>query len=50
MEKLGRIQKAPKMCFGQSVVRGTRITGSLILKSWLLPKVTAWQPSDFASR
>ena len=32
MEKLTRIQINPKMCLGQPVVRGTRITVSVILK------------------
>ena len=32
MEKLDRIQINPKICLGQPVVRGTRITVSVILK------------------
>lgn len=32
MEKLDRIQVNPKICLGQPVVRGTRITVSVILK------------------
>ena len=32
MEKLTRIQINPKICLGQPVVRGTRITVSIILK------------------
>ena len=32
MEKLTRIQINPKICLGQPVVRGTRITVSVILK------------------
>ena len=32
MEKLTRIQINPKICLGQPVIRGTRITVSLILK------------------
>ena len=32
MEKLNRIQINPKICLGQPVVRGTRITVSVILK------------------
>ena len=32
MEKLDRIQINPKVCLGQPVVRGTRITVSVILK------------------
>ena len=32
MEKLDRIQINPKICLGQSIVRGTRITVSVILK------------------
>ncbi len=32
MEKLDRIQINPKICLGQPVVRGTRITISVILK------------------
>ncbi len=32
MEKLDRIQINPKICLGQPVVRGTRITVSIILK------------------
>lgn len=32
MEKLDRIQINPKVCLGQPVIRGTRITLSVILK------------------
>ena len=32
MEKLDRIQINPKICLGQPIVRGTRITVSVILK------------------
>ena len=32
MEKLDRIQINPKICLGQPVIRGTRITVSVILK------------------
>ena len=32
MEKLDRIQISPKVCLGQPVIRGTRITLSVILK------------------
>ena len=32
MEKLNRIQINPKICLGQPVIRGTRITVSVILK------------------
>ena len=32
MEKLDRIQINPKICLGQPVIRGTRITISVILK------------------
>lgn len=32
MEKLDRIQINPKICLGQPVVRGTRITVSVILR------------------
>ena len=32
MEKLDRIQINPKICLGQPVVRGTRITVSVVLK------------------
>ena len=32
MEKLTRIQINPKICLGQPIVRGTRITVSVILK------------------
>ena len=32
MEQLGRIQINPKICLGQPVIRGTRITVSVILK------------------
>ena len=32
MKKLDRIQINPKICLGQPVVRGTRITVSVILK------------------
>ena len=32
MEKLDRIQISPKVCLGQLVIRGTRITLSVILK------------------
>ena len=32
MEKLDRIQINPKVCLGQPVIRGTRITVSVILK------------------
>ncbi len=32
MEKLDRIQINPKICLGQPVVQGTRITVSVILK------------------
>ena len=32
MEKLDRIQINPKVCLGQPVVRGTRITVSVILR------------------
>lgn len=32
MEKLTRIQINPKICLGQPVIRGTRITVSVILK------------------
>ncbi len=32
MEKLDRIQINPKICLGQPVIRGTRITVSIILK------------------
>lgn len=32
MEKLTRIQINPKICLGQPVIRGTRITISVILK------------------
>ena len=32
MEKLDRIQINPKICLGQPVVRGTRITISVILR------------------
>ena len=32
MEKLDRIQINPKICLGQPVVRGARITVSVILK------------------
>ena len=32
MKKLDRIQINPKICLGQRVVRGTRITVSVILK------------------
>ncbi len=32
MEKLNRIQINPKICLGQPVIRGTRITASVILK------------------
>ena len=32
MEKLDRIQINPKVCLGQPVIRGTRITVSVILR------------------
>lgn len=32
LEKLNRIQINPKICLGQPVIRGTRITVSVILK------------------
>ena len=32
MEKLDRIQINPKICLGQPIIRGTRITVSVILK------------------
>jgi len=32
MEKLDRIKINPKVCLGQPVIRGTRITVSVILK------------------
>ncbi len=32
MEKLDRIQINPKICLGEPIVRGTRITVSVILK------------------
>lgn len=32
MEKLDRIQINPKICLGQPVIRGTRITVSVILR------------------
>ena len=32
IEKLDRIQINPKICLGQPVIRGTRITVSVILK------------------
>ena len=32
MEKLDRIQINPKICLGQPVIQGTRITVSVILK------------------
>ena len=32
MEKLDRIQINPKVCLGQPVIRGTRITLNVILK------------------
>ena len=32
MEKLDRIQINPKICLGQPIVQGTRITVSVILK------------------
>ena len=32
MEKLDRIQINPQICLGQSVIQGTRITVSVILK------------------
>lgn len=32
MERLDRIQINPKICLGQPVIRGTRITISVILK------------------
>ena len=32
MEKLDRIEINPKICLGQPVIRGTRITVSIILK------------------
>lgn len=32
MEKLNRIQINPRICLGQPVIRGTRITVSVILK------------------
>ena len=32
MKKLDRIQINPKICLGQPIVRGTRITVSVILK------------------
>ncbi len=32
MEKLDRIQINPKICLGQPVIQGTRITVSIILK------------------
>ena len=32
MEKLTRIQINPKICLGQPVIRGTRITVSVILR------------------
>ena len=32
MEKLDRIQMNPKICLGQPVIRGTRITVSVILR------------------
>ena len=32
MEKLNRIQINPKICLGQPVIQGTRITVSVILK------------------
>ena len=32
MEKLDRIQINPKICLGQPVIRGTRITVGVILK------------------
>ena len=32
MEKLTRIEINPKICLGQPVIRGTRITVSVILK------------------
>ena len=43
MEKLDRIQINPKICLGQPVIRGTRITISVILKllanGWSIEKV-----------
>ncbi len=32
MEKLDRVQINPKVCLGQPIIRGTRITVSVILK------------------
>ena len=32
MEKLDRIQIDPKICLGQPIIRGTRITVSVILR------------------
>lgn len=32
MEKLDRIQINPKICLGQPVIRGTRITVSVVLR------------------